>query len=303
MEHAACGRRAARRRLRLLVLAAGVVPRPRGADRDGRRACGRRLTLDGERWLAECAATVLGAARPAAARPPSSCGSTEAAMAAVGGIRPKSTFQIGGAGSVGTGSVRGWPALVRLREAGFAIWPFDQPACAAGRGGGLPAGVHRPGGEVERVGARRSPRRALPRAPAGAARPTRSRARTRSTPRCRRSRCRATSTRCARSPVSTTRSAAVRVGCGPPQPRRTSCRRRRPLQPRDRRDDRRLERGRDVLVGRVRVPGERPPGAARPRGRARWSASCRSSGGRRGCPRRRPPRRRDGCRLRGRGSS
>ena len=49
-------------------------------------------------------------------------------MAAVGGIRPKSTFQIGGAGSVGTGSVRGWPALVRLREAGFAIWPFDVPA-------------------------------------------------------------------------------------------------------------------------------------------------------------------------------
>jgi hypothetical protein len=49
-------------------------------------------------------------------------------MAAVGGVRPKSTFQIGGAGSVGTGSVRGWPALIRLREAGFAIWPFDEPA-------------------------------------------------------------------------------------------------------------------------------------------------------------------------------
>jgi hypothetical protein len=49
-------------------------------------------------------------------------------MAAVGGVRPKSTFQIGGAGSVGTGSVRGWPALIRLREAGFAIWPFDLPA-------------------------------------------------------------------------------------------------------------------------------------------------------------------------------
>jgi hypothetical protein len=41
--------------------------------------------------------------------------------------RPKSIFQIGGAGSVGTGSLRGMPALLRLRQAGFAIWPFDTP--------------------------------------------------------------------------------------------------------------------------------------------------------------------------------
>ena len=53
---------------------------------------------------------------------------TEAELAAVGGIRPKSSFQIGGAGSVGTGSVRGFPALARLQDAGFAIWPFDAPA-------------------------------------------------------------------------------------------------------------------------------------------------------------------------------
>ena len=50
---------------------------------------------------------------------------TEATIAAVGGIRPKSTFQIGGAGSVGTGSVRGFPILARLRAGGFTIWPFD----------------------------------------------------------------------------------------------------------------------------------------------------------------------------------
>jgi hypothetical protein len=46
----------------------------------------------------------------------------------VGGISPKSVFQAGGAGSVGTGSVRGWPLLRRLRDAGLHIWPFDPPA-------------------------------------------------------------------------------------------------------------------------------------------------------------------------------
>jgi hypothetical protein len=46
----------------------------------------------------------------------------------VGGILPKPTFQIGGAGAVGTGSVRGWPHLARLHQAGYAVWPFDAPA-------------------------------------------------------------------------------------------------------------------------------------------------------------------------------
>jgi len=36
--------------------------------------------------------------------------------------------QVGGAGSVGTGSIRGFPVLARLRAAGFRIWPFhDDP--------------------------------------------------------------------------------------------------------------------------------------------------------------------------------
>jgi hypothetical protein len=39
----------------------------------------------------------------------------------------RSVFQIGGAGAVGTGSLRGWPVLRRLRAAGFAVWPFDPP--------------------------------------------------------------------------------------------------------------------------------------------------------------------------------
>jgi hypothetical protein len=42
----------------------------------------------------------------------------------IGGIRPKSVFQVGGAGAVGTGSLRGMPVLHRLREAGFSVWPF-----------------------------------------------------------------------------------------------------------------------------------------------------------------------------------
>jgi hypothetical protein len=42
------------------------------------------------------------------------------------GGRPKSVFQLVGAGQVGTGSLRGIPFLPRLRER-FAIWPFDAP--------------------------------------------------------------------------------------------------------------------------------------------------------------------------------
>lgn len=43
------------------------------------------------------------------------------------GTPAKSVFLIGGAGAVGTASVRGMPALLRLARAGFSIWPFDQP--------------------------------------------------------------------------------------------------------------------------------------------------------------------------------
>jgi hypothetical protein len=48
----------------------------------------------------------------------------------VKGITPKSVFQVGGAGSVGTASLRGFGVLMKLREAGFRIWPFDKPALA-----------------------------------------------------------------------------------------------------------------------------------------------------------------------------
>jgi hypothetical protein len=38
----------------------------------------------------------------------------------------KSVFQIGGAGAVGTGSIRGMPHLLDLAENGFGVWPFAQ---------------------------------------------------------------------------------------------------------------------------------------------------------------------------------
>jgi hypothetical protein len=55
---------------------------------------------------------------------------TEEAVAAAEGVRPTSVFQVGGAGAVGTGSLRGMCALHELRAAGYAIWPFDAPGPA-----------------------------------------------------------------------------------------------------------------------------------------------------------------------------
>ncbi len=52
--------------------------------------------------------------------------------ARVRGITPKSPFQIGGSGSVGTGSLRGMPVLLRLHRAGFRVWPFDRAMLPAG---------------------------------------------------------------------------------------------------------------------------------------------------------------------------
>jgi hypothetical protein len=49
------------------------------------------------------------------------------------GITPKSPFQIGGSGSVGTGSLRAMTMLERLREAGFRVWPLESSAIDAKR--------------------------------------------------------------------------------------------------------------------------------------------------------------------------
>ena len=82
---------------------------------------------EGEAWLSGCAPPFWGrAGRP---RPALLEHFRRAEQSlSVGGISAKSTFQIGGAGAVGTGSIRGMPHLRRLREAGFSIWPFDPPA-------------------------------------------------------------------------------------------------------------------------------------------------------------------------------
>jgi hypothetical protein len=82
----------------------------------------------GEQWLRSCEYPFWG--RPGKKRPPThfedGFRETDRAIS-VKGISPKSPFQIGGAGAVGTGSIRGMPFLTRLRQEGFSIWPFDPP--------------------------------------------------------------------------------------------------------------------------------------------------------------------------------
>jgi hypothetical protein len=79
----------------------------------------------GEDWLAACDAPLWG--RPGVRNPhaPSRAYRRTDREMPVGS--PKSVFQIGGAGAVGTGSIRGMPHLLTLADAGFAIWPFDEP--------------------------------------------------------------------------------------------------------------------------------------------------------------------------------
>lgn len=83
---------------------------------------------DGEDWLRTCPPPFWG--KPGKARPQLDAGrsprrATERHAAAETGAAPKSAFQIGGAGAVGTGSLRGMPFLARLRAAGAGVWPFD----------------------------------------------------------------------------------------------------------------------------------------------------------------------------------
>lgn len=85
---------------------------------------------EAEDWLARCEPPFWG--RPGKRRAVLGPGRdhfrcTDASVPATAGIRPKSVFQIGGAGAVGTGSLRGMPVLRRLSDAEFSIWPFDPP--------------------------------------------------------------------------------------------------------------------------------------------------------------------------------
>ena len=88
-----------------------------------------RVAREGEDWLASCPWPFWG--KPFVPRPnyPEHCSpwrATESERLPVAGIAPKSIFQVGGAGTVGTGSLRGMPHLAMLQRAGFAIWPFDR---------------------------------------------------------------------------------------------------------------------------------------------------------------------------------
>lgn len=86
-----------------------------------------RVVADrGEDWLDRCEPPFWG--RPERSRPDlhRHFRRTEELASEPAGSQPKSVFQIGGAGAVGTGSIRGMPHLLSLREAGFSIWPFHE---------------------------------------------------------------------------------------------------------------------------------------------------------------------------------
>lgn len=88
------------------------------------------VAREGETWLERCDPPFWGRPgklRPAPARGKSPFRRTEGERLPVRGVSPKSVFQIGGDGAVGTGSIRGMPMLAVLRAAGFSIWPFDAP--------------------------------------------------------------------------------------------------------------------------------------------------------------------------------
>jgi hypothetical protein len=80
----------------------------------------------GEDVLAACEPPFWG--RPDKVKPAGPTSAFRRTELDAGAVGAKSVFQIGGAGAVGTGSIRGMPQLLRLAEAGFSIWPFDAPA-------------------------------------------------------------------------------------------------------------------------------------------------------------------------------
>ena len=82
---------------------------------------------DGERWLQECSWPFWGRPGKKRLELEDHFRRTEKQIGRTSGIRPKSPLQIGGAGAVGTGSIRGMPFLTRIRKEGFPVWPFDAP--------------------------------------------------------------------------------------------------------------------------------------------------------------------------------
>lgn len=88
-----------------------------------------RVGREGESWLGDCPPPFWG--KPFHKRPPflrdaHPWRATERERPPLSGIVPKSVFQVAGAGTVGTGALRGMPHLAVLQDAGFSIWPFDR---------------------------------------------------------------------------------------------------------------------------------------------------------------------------------
>jgi hypothetical protein len=94
------------------------------AEANGWR-CGRDIWraahLAGESWLTSGAAPFWGRTTKRPQHPGRALRRTERAV----GGSPRSVFQIGGAGAVGTGSIRGMSVLHELAGAGFTVWPFE----------------------------------------------------------------------------------------------------------------------------------------------------------------------------------
>ena len=81
---------------------------------------------EGEEWLRIGECPFWGRAGKKKPNLPEHFRVTEQQASEVKGVNPKSVFQIGGGGAVGTGSIRGIPHLMALRESGFSIWPFGE---------------------------------------------------------------------------------------------------------------------------------------------------------------------------------
>ena len=89
----------------------------------------RVVAEQGEEWLNRCPHPFWvkrGKPKPELKDPSWHLRRTEQVASQKDGAAPKSVFQIGGAGQVGTGSIRGMPYLARLQADGFSIWPFDE---------------------------------------------------------------------------------------------------------------------------------------------------------------------------------
>jgi hypothetical protein len=87
------------------------------------RAVWSAMATLGEGLLSACDEPLWG--RPGKTNPNTPKRSYRRTDRRANGDTAKSVFQVGGAGAVGTGSIRGMPHLTTLADHGFSIWPFD----------------------------------------------------------------------------------------------------------------------------------------------------------------------------------